>query len=176
MPSEFSLFRKIQVVLDIAKAVEVGSWRELNSEVISQRPPNFLTKQYDKKHDAMMHDVSQRGVRKAINISRMLQLIDDKGHITDVGRRALRSSIFGRVLSEQVQQFLEGKGIQIRSLGGIINKSLHSNPLVMPTSSVLWEGSGSKIPLLLFSQMLTLLSQCGVAESSQRKIYLRFNQ
>jgi hypothetical protein len=176
MPSEFSLFRKIQVVLEIAKAVEVRSWRELNGEIISQRPPNFLTKQYDKKHDAMMHDVSRRGVRKTIRICRMLQLIDDNGHITDVGRRALRSSVFNRVLSAQVQQFLGTNGIQIGTLSVIINKSLRSDPLVMPTSSVLWQESGSKMSLLLFSQMLTLLAQCGMAESSQRKIYLRFNR
>jgi len=174
MPSEFSLFRKIQVVLDIAKAVEVKSWRELSSEVISQRPPNFLTKQYDQKHDAMMHDVSRRGVRKTIHVCRMLQLIDDNGQVTNVGRRALRSALFSPVLSGQVGKFLENRGVQIATLEGVIDACLRSNPLVMPTSSVLWERSGSKMPLLLFSQMLTLLAHCGAAESSQQKIYLRF--
>jgi hypothetical protein len=48
------------------------------------------------------------------------------------------------------------------------------DPVIMPTAVELWEHASGDIPLLLFSQLLTLLAQCGGAESSQRKVYLQF--
>jgi len=176
MPSEFSLYRKIQVILDIAKASDIASWNELSGEIISERPPNFLTKQYDKRRDAMLPDISTRSVTRAVNACRALQLIYDSGSLTDAGRRALRSSLFNRVISEQVHRYLEQFGIRVANLNNIIEKSLRSDPLVMPTSAELWQRSGSRISLLRFSQMLTLLVQCGSADSSQRKIYLHFTR
>jgi hypothetical protein len=176
MPSDFSLYRKIQVVLDVAKAVRVTSWTDLRREIIAQRPPNFVTKQYDQKRDAFLPDISTRSVRRAVSICRSLQLLDDSGQLTEPGRRALRASIFDRVLAEQVHGFLKQEGLHVSALNNIITKSLRANPLIMPTSAELWQKCGAEIPLLLFSQMLALLAHCGSADSSQRKIYLHFNE
>lgn len=174
MPSEISLYRKIQVVLDVARAVKVNDCLELRAQIMGQRPPNFITKQYDKKHDAFLPDISERGVRRAVAVCRMLQLIDDSGQLDEAGRHALRGSNFSRVLAEQVKAFLEKHGIHFSTLNSIVAKNLRANPMIMPTSIEIWQKCGTTMRLLLFSQMLTLLSQCGSAQSSQRKIYLHF--
>jgi len=176
MPSEYSLYRKIQVALEITKALRVESWVDIKERILSQAPPNFVTKQYDIKHDVRVEQVSERSIRRTVSICRALQLIDDSGDLTPAGRQALRQSTFDRILAEQVNSFLREKGVQVSTLNKLINKSLRSTPVIMPTAMELWEHGGRDIPLLLFSQMLTLLSQCGGAESSQRKVYLEFRE
>jgi hypothetical protein len=174
MPSEYSLYRKIQVVLNIAKAAQLSSWVELKTTVISQRPPNFLTRQYDVKHDTIVQEVSERSIRKTVNVCRALGLIDDRGDLTVAGRKAVRQAQFDRVLITQVQEFLADKGVEIESLNACVRKSLRAQAVVMPTAFHLWKACEPDMTLPFFSQMLTLLSQCGSAESSQRKIYLEF--
>lgn len=176
MPSEYSLYRKIQVVLDIAKAAQLDSWVELKTNVISQRPPNFLTRQYDVKHDTMVQEISERSIRKAVNVCRALGLIDDRGDLTVAGKKAIRQAQFDRVLIAQVREFLAAKGVDVETLNASVRKSLRAQPVVMPTALQLWEACQPEMTLPFFSQMLTLLSQCGSAESSQRKIYLKFNE
>jgi hypothetical protein len=175
MPSEYSLYRKIQVVLDIAKAAQLGSWVELKTQIISQRPPNFLTRQYDVKHDTMVQEVSERSIRKTVNVCRALGFIDDRGDLTAAGRKAVRQAQFDKALAERVREFLREKRVKMSMLNDLVQKSLRSRPVIMPTAAQLWEASDSGMSLLLFSQMLTLLSQCGGADSSQRKVYLEFS-
>ncbi|MGD0538049.1 MAG: hypothetical protein ABSC03_10440 [Verrucomicrobiota bacterium] len=176
MPSEFSLYRKIQVVLETARGVNVTSLVELRREIILQRAPNFLTKQYDKEHDSFVQEVSRRGVRRTVNICGTLRLIDERGDLSEAGRRALRRTVFDRILTEQIHKCLEDNRLGPTMLNAIIAKGLRSNPVVMPTTAELWEEAKTEVPLLLFSQMLTLLAQCGSADSSQRKIYLHFKE
>jgi hypothetical protein len=176
MPSEYSLYRKIQVALDIAKSVQISAWSQLKEKIASEAPPNFMTTQYDVKRDAMVQQLSERSIRRTVNICRALHLIDDSGDLTSTGRKSLRHASFNKILAEAVREFLEGRNVNISNLNEIIQKSLRARPVVMPTAIQLWEASRTEMPLLLFSQMLTLLSQCGGADSSQRKIYLEFTR
>lgn len=175
MASERSLYRKIQVVLSLAKAVDIGSISELYTAVAAQRPPNFLTKQYDSAHDELTLDVSKRGVRRAVNICRRLGLLDEAGGLTETGKQALKAAHFDRIVSNQIRTLFRERGIGRSALNEIIRKCLRSDPVTMPTTSELWERTNSEISLMLFSQMLTLLSQCGEAQSFQRKIYTEIN-
>ena len=176
MASEYSLYRKIQVTLEIAKSVQIGSWSELRAEILSNRPPNFLTKRYDAEHDTVVQDISERSVKKTVAICRALQLVDETGALTSPGRQSLRKAAFDRVIAEQIHVLLEAKGVRVSLLNEIVARSLQSTPVTMPTALELWQQSAGEMSLMLFSQMLTLLAQAGGAESSQRKVYLHFGK
>jgi hypothetical protein len=175
MASLNSVYSKIQVVLDTAKGAETSSWKELQTKIKTLRSPGFMTRQYDKEHDSIVYDVSVRGINRALKLCIKLRLIAENGSLTEAGRRAVRHSLFEKVLSEQIHSYLENNGIKVSVLNNILAKSLHSDPMIMPTSAELWQRVNSKLPLLAFSQLLTLYAQCGHAETFQKKLFLRFS-
>jgi hypothetical protein len=176
MPSESSVYRKIQVVLDIAKSVKVKTTGDLRNEVEGLKPSNFLTRQFDKNRDSFVTDVSDQSVRRIVSFCHLLHLIRDDGSLTEEGRQALRKTQFDKVVAVQVRTFLQREGISLSKINEMISKDLHSNPPVLPTCKELWVTIGNNTKYSVFSRMLTLLAQCGGAKSSQKKIYLHVNQ
>ena len=174
MPSERSLFRKIQTIVEIAKSAEYTSLAGLCEHVNELRPTIFITGRYDTAQDAFISDVSEVAIRRAVAFCRTLQLLNDDGALTTQGRDACRRSRFSLVMADQVRLSLSGHGVKVAALNGIIRKMLHADPVVLPTSDVLWEEIQPEIGRGLFSKMLTLLvhSECG--ECSQKKVYLGF--
>lgn len=172
MPSEKSVYRKIQVVLNTAKSVKVNTLEGLHAEIRARKQPNFLTRQYDREQDTVVDDISDRAIRRTLSVCLLLELIGPDGRLTKEGRQALRSVRFDNVIASQIRLFLRREGIIFSDLNKVILEDLHSNPPVLPTSRELWEAVDSDISISNFSRMLTLLSLCGGAQSSQKKIYL----
>lgn len=175
MGSSRSLYRKIQEVLDFAKAISVTSAAELRTEIEATAPQIFKTNQYDNDVDAFIPRISPRVIRHTVNMCELLGLIGVDGTLTDLGRQALRKNRFDKILSMQVQSQLKTKGVTLANINRVISSSLQSKPPIMPTCARIWESCGGTMPYGLFWRLLTLLSHCGTAESSQRKIYLHIS-
>lgn len=175
MPSERSLYRKIQIVLDVAKGVAASDLAQLRSEVSAQELPTFMSEHYDDDEDRFVLRVSERIVRKTLGVCRLLGLIGDDARLTAMGREASRRSRFDAVMSRQVRSFLNERHVSFKALNAIIRKRLQTTPPILPTSDELWRESHSDVPQGTFNRMLTLLAHCGAAESYQRRIYVHFD-
>jgi hypothetical protein len=172
MAGSRSLYRKIQEVLDFAKSVDVKTAAELRAEIESTEPQIFKTNQYDRDSDTFVPRVSPRVIRNTVNMCELLDFIGIDGALTDLGREALRKNRFDQILSRQVRSKLKTKGVTLAEINRVIIASLQSRPPVMPTCARIWESCGGTMSYSLFWRLLTLLANCGVAESSQKKIYL----
>jgi hypothetical protein len=172
MPSESSLYRKIQVVLEVAKSVKVNTVAELRDEVEGISPDNFLTRQYDHDKDAFIAKISEKSIRRTVDFCHRLDLIKDTGELTEAGRQALRKTQFDRVIATQARAYLKRAGISLDKINKTIVSNLRADPPVLSTCRELWLASDSEVNFSVFSRMLTLLAECGGADSSQKKIYL----
>lgn len=174
MPSQFSTYAKIQAVIDVAKSVSVDSLGSLQQEIVAQALPNFLVRRYDSERDTMGTAISERAVRKAARLCFLLGLLDEKGRLSKQGRDALRSTKFDQVVAECTRSYLQSRGVEFGRLNKLIAEELHRTPPRMTTSEHLWTLSQLEVPYPLFATLVSLLSQCGEADSSQTKIYLKF--
>ncbi len=174
MPSERSLYRKIQIVLDVTKAVAVSNLMELRQQVAAQELPSFMSEHYDEEQDRFVIGSSQRIVRKTLGTCRLLGLIGDDGKLTTLGREASRRSRFDTVVAGQARSYLGTHGVNFDSLNKAIRRRLQAAPPVLPTSEELWRESHADVGRGTFARMLTLLSHCGAAESYQKRIYIHF--
>jgi len=174
MPSERSLYRKIQIVLDITKSVAATNIEQLRAEIAGQELPAFVSEQYDQDEDRFVPRVSERVIRKTLNACRLLELVGEDGRLTPTGREASRRTRFDAVIAQQARAFLSQRDVNFRRLNEIIRKHLQATPPVLPTSDKLWEAISTSVTRGIFTRMLTLLAHCGAAESTQRRIYLRF--
>jgi len=173
VPAENSLYRKIQVLLEVAISVKVSSLKDLQKEVKSRRPPNFLTKKYDIKIDSFVTDVSERSIMRTTNFCFRLGLVGADGSLTEIGRKALNKKQFNGIVAHQIRTFLTKQKFNLSDLNKIIHRYLKADPPLLPTSKEIWIATGNQIGYPTFSRMLTLLAQCGGAHSSQKKIYLQ---
>ncbi len=172
MASENSIYRKIQIVLDIAVSAKVASIGDLQAEIRDRRPPNFITKKYDSQRDIPVTDVSDRSIRRTVGFCYLLGLLSSDGSLTEAGRQAVRRTLFNGIVAGQVRSYLIKGGINLFELNKIILNNLQCNPPVLPTCRELWGATTSQIHYPVFLRMMTLLAQCGAAHSSQKKIYL----
>jgi hypothetical protein len=174
MASERSLYRKIQIVLDVTKSLSASNLEELRNKISSQELPAFVSEQYDEEEDRFVPRVSARIIRKTLGACRLLGLIGEDGKLTPLGREASRRSRFDPVISQQIRAFLNGRNVSFKALNDLIRKHLQANPPLLPTSDELWAAINTEVPRGTFTRMLTLLAHCGGAESAQRRIYLHF--
>jgi len=173
MASEKSLHRKIQLILENAASSSADNISELAAEIEGKKLPNFNTLQYDKKKDEFLWRQSGRVIRRAVRMCVRLGLLDDRGQLTKNGRLACRKTQFDSALAESIRGILVRDGVAMQSLNNAIAEGLKSDPPILPTAKALWEALGSEMRAGDFSRLLTLLSHCGAAESSQAKVYLR---
>lgn len=176
MPSEFSVYRKIQLVLDVANSVEVDTIAELRDEIEGLKPDNFLTRHYDPDRDKFVAGISERSIRHTVDFCQRLHLIDESGGLTKAGRQALNKTQFEKVVATQIRAFLKREGFSFDAFNKIITKNLRRDPPILTTCKELWEEIGDDTSYSVFSRMLSLLAQCGGAQSSQKKIYLHIGE
>ncbi|MFH1009458.1 MAG: hypothetical protein V1800_18430 [Candidatus Latescibacterota bacterium] len=172
MATEQSLYRKIQLVLEVAQSVRATTLTELHKEIEERELPNFLTYQYDEVKDEFSWRQSAKVIRKTVRLCCRLGLLNSDGRHTPVGRQALRRTRYDKILGQQARLVLERHQVVLSDLNPIIQSSLQSDPPVLPTAIQLWEAVKPDVGKADFSRLLTLLSNCGAAESSQKKIYL----
>ena len=172
MPSERSTYRKIQEVLDVAKSLRASEAAELQQKIASRRHPIFFTRQYDAERDDVVHRVSDRVIKETIRTAQALGLLGPTGTLTDLGRKALHRARFDKVVAGQIRSLFRQNNIDLTELNKSIVGGLQGTPPMLPTSRRLWEAGGGGLPRGAFTRMLTLLSHCGAARSSQTKIYL----
>jgi hypothetical protein len=123
LPGENSFYRKIQVVLDVAVSVDVSSLTDLQEEIKSRRPPNFLTKKFDPKIDDFVPDVSERSIRRTANFCYRLGLVGADGGLTEIGRKALHKKQFDGLVAGQIRSFLKKAGVNLMELNQIMGFS-----------------------------------------------------
>jgi len=174
MASDRSLYRKIEVVLDIAKSINIVSLRELRSEIQGRKPSLFFSRQYNRDTDQFDEEISERIIQKTVHVCHVLGLLAEDGSLTPAGREALRKTRFDAVVGGLVRKFLRERDINFDRMNEIIRKQMQGSPPILPTSEALWQAIGTKMSKGTFSRMLTLLARCGAARSAQRRIYLRF--
>lgn len=175
MASEKSLYRKIQLVLEVAQSMRTSTLSELYEGIEAGELPNFLTYQYDEDTDDFSWRQSAKVIRRTVRLCCRLELLRADGRLTPVGRQALRKTRYDKILGQQARMVLERGEVVLSDLNGIILDSLQSDPPVMPTATRLWEVIEPDIGKADFSRLLTLLSNCGSAKSSQKKIYLHID-
>lgn len=173
MASEKSLYRKIQETLETCKAVHVSSLQELREAIESRQHHVFQTLQYDANKDAYKPGISSRVIRQTVQMCLLLGLIERDGTLTAAGRDALRKNRFDDVIGIAILAFLKEQGVKTPTLNQTIAKGLESRPPVLPTAAELWRAVDNKVPRGRFTRLLTLLSHCGHARASQKKVYLQ---
>lgn len=173
MPSEKSLYRKLQLVLEQAAGSDTTKLNDLATQIESKRLPNFNTFQYDKKKDSFFWCQSPKVIRRTVRLCARLGLVDDSGQLTKDGRIALRKTQFNSVIAEKVREVLARDGVVVRQLNTLIKEGLNADPPQLPTAKALWSKANLEISVGEFSRFLSLLSNCGAAHSSQAKVYLR---
>jgi hypothetical protein len=174
VPSDRSLYRKMEVVLDIAKAVSVVSVDELRAEIHGRKPSLFLSRHYNRTKDQFVEGISEQVIRRSLNTCRLLGLLGEDGGLTPDGREALRKTRYAAVVARLTRQFLRDRDINFNKLNEVIRKHLQASPPLLPTSEELWQATGMKLSRGMFTRMLTLLAHSGAAQSAQKRIYLRF--
>lgn len=172
MPSERSLFRKVQTVVEVARTVKVSDLEELCREIKGLGPTMFNTSRYVAERDAFVTDISMEAIKRAVTFCRFLDLLSEEGTLTVRGRDAARKSRFSAVLGEQARLKLSAAGVKPGAVNSVIRSKLHGDPPVLPTSDVLWEELQPTMSRETFSKMLTLLIHCECGQSSQKKVYL----
>jgi hypothetical protein len=172
MPSELSLYRKIQVVLDVAKSIEPNSIDELREEIKSQGYTNFLARKYDSEKDDFIQFISVRSIRRTMAFCLTLGLLETDGSLSKQGRKAIDRTKYDKTVAGQIRPLLEGSDIHLPEFNKIILKKLRSSPPVLPTCKELWAEVETKMSYSQFSRLMTMLVHCGGACSSQAKIYL----
>ena len=175
MPSERSLFRKIQTVVDIAKSVRVRDIAELCEEVEQRAPSVFNTSRYDASQDKFVASISPESIKRTVVFCRTLELITDDGVLSQEGREASRKSRFNETIGERVRIVLSTNGVRLSAMNSVIRDKLHANPPILPTAEVLWTELQPSMSRGMFSKLLTLLVYCDGGQSSQRKVYLGFS-
>jgi len=174
MPSERSLFRKMQIVIESARAGKAASIEDLCQRIKEEGPTIFNTSRYVPAQDAFLAEISLPGIRRAVRLCLDLELLTDQGVLTQFGREAARKSRFSNVLGDQVLVVLERNGVKPSTMNAAIRKKLRAEPVVLPTSDVLWDELKPSLTQGTFSKLLTLLIHCERGQSSQKKVYLNF--
>lgn len=176
MPSEKSLFRKLQTVVEIAKSGGASTLGELCQTVKDRGPDIFVTRRYEPTRDMFVSEISLKTIKRTVLFSRALGLLSDDGALTPLGREAVRRSRFSAVIASQTRAKLAQNGIKINELNDIIREKLRAHKPTLPTADVLWEELQPSLPRGVFSKLLTLLTYCNEGQYSQRKVYLHFDE
>lgn len=176
MPSEKSTYSKIFTLLQNAQSSRIKDIETLKEVSIELNQPIFFSRRYSEKKDDYVSQFSNNVLKRVISLTLELQLIDERG-ITELGKKALKRDNFQIILGKQIIEYLNVNGIKLKDLNKIISRILQEKIPIPPTANKIYVENGLDpkiISPLLFSKLLSLLSQCGFAKSSQTKIYLEF--
>ncbi|MBU4288358.1 MAG: hypothetical protein KKI12_09335 [Proteobacteria bacterium] len=176
MPSESSIYRKIQVIIEDAKSVNPSSMSNFCDKIKTLGHVSFLARRYDSERDEIIQFISVRSIQKTLRLCQILGLIDGEGRLTSQGRQAVQKTRFDKIVAEQIRILLQRNGIRLAEINNNISKKLMATPPILPTCKEIWtEIENEEINYSLFSRLMTLLGHCGGAHSSQSKIYLHID-
>ncbi len=172
MPGSNSLYWKIHYLVEFAGSSRFEDLTELVDQIRNENPGIFQTRQFDPDRDEFKEAFSKKSVRKTIRISQELGLLNDNAKLTKVGRRALRTGDYNKTIAAQINDVFIKRDVKKKEVNLIINKCLKGQPITIPTARSIWERIDANIGLHRFSSLMTLLTHCGGAKASQKKIYL----
>jgi len=85
VPSERSLFRKIQTVVEVARSVKVSNLEDLCQEIEQRGPTMFNVSRYDDEQDTFVSRISLPAIRRAVVLCEALNLLASDGSLTPQG-------------------------------------------------------------------------------------------
>jgi len=173
MASEKSLFRKIYIVLSVAKSVKSLTLKDLFEAVYHIQMPPFLTKRYNVETDSMEEAISEKSIWRVLKLSIILGLITEDGRLTDPGRQSLQRNQFESVTAKRIHRIFRSFGISVSRINSVIRDDFQCEPPILPTCRTIWTQIDTEIPYEMFSKLLILLGHCGDADVNQTKIYLK---
>src|SRR5437764_9607223 len=98
MPSQSSIFWKIQVVLEVAKSAEVESIGDLQKVIKGINPSNFHTRRFNRAKDSFVTAISDKSIHNTVRFCQDLQLLNEDGALTKEGRQAIQKAKFDSVI------------------------------------------------------------------------------
>lgn len=172
MAHEHSIYRKVQIVLETAKSSNSESLNGLEAIIKEKNLTAFHSRQFDREKDIYTTSTSIKSIRRVVRFCRELELVKENGSLTAAGREALHRARFEDVIVARVLSYFKNADIEVAQINQLIADRLHSRTPALTTANEIWETLKTKISYSKFSPMLTLLSQCGGARSSRKKVYL----
>lgn len=174
MPSERSLYRKMQIILDYCQAGKHSNIDELQDLVIRHSPLNFIYHRRDPKTKEVLAQCSSSSIKAAIRLCIDLYLISAPlGKITPLGVSATDPRRFSRIIGKQVSDSMANHQVPVERIIDVINNELlRRNPPVAPTADQIWEALGIPMSLRYFRRLMHLLGQSAILQVSQQRIYL----
>ncbi len=177
MPSPKSIYNKVYYVLKTANGPEVSDkGNDLIEELIFENPSIFYTYQFNEVSKENELRLSEKVIKHTVGLCKNhLDLLTTDNRLSEAGKSALGKDKFSRVIARQIFLIFKNYDYDVDDINKVIQDSLQEGIASeeLPTSNFIWEKSNCPINKALFSKMLNLLSNCGFAVSSQRKIYLK---
>ncbi len=175
MAGDRSQYRKLQLAVQSAMDDIEEGLAALRQHIHGKGLVNFESLQFDERVARHRWLPSERVVANTVRLAVSLGLLDTDGTPTRAGRRSTRSDAeFARALRDLALERLDAADASKQDLNQAASSLLNERPPRMPTSRSLWDAIEPSLSRAKFSQLLTLLGDCGFAETSQRKLYLRF--
>ena len=174
MPSERSIFRKIQVILDYCQPRKHHSIDELKDVIEKKSPLNFVYYRVDTNSDETKPYASNKSISHAVDLCVELGLINSvTGHPTKLGVSASDPRRFSRIIGHQTLEILKLKGISLDEIEAtIVQRLLHRTPPVSPSVKRIWAELSTEIKLKYFASYMNILGLSGILSVEQKRIYL----
>ena len=174
MPSERSIYRKVQVILEYCQPKKHKSIDELVDLIVGRAPASFVYHRIDPESDEIGAFASFRSIMHAVKITIELGLIhDNSGHLTKLGVSATDPGRFSRIIGNQTVELLKQKGVPLERIESTISsKLLHNKPPLSPTVDKIWLELNPEIRLKDFASFMNILGSSGILNVERKKIYL----
>ncbi len=174
MPSERSVFRKVQIILEYCQPNKHKSIDDLVDLIAGRAPASFVYYRSDTESEEIRAIASYKSIMHAIELAIELGLIhENSGHLTKLGVSATDPRRFSRIIGNQTVELLEHKGLSLEKIESTISdKLLHNKPPLPPTVKRIWEALATEVKIKDFASYLNILGITGILSVEQKKIYL----
>lgn len=174
MPSERSVFRKVQIILEYCQPNRHKSIDELVDLIVRRSPASFVYYRSDAESEEIRAIASPKSIMHAIELAIELGLINENsGHLTKLGVSATDPRRFSRIVGNQTVELLKNKGLPLEKIEQtIFEKFLQSRPPLPPTMKRIWEALATEVKIRDFASYLNILGLTGILSVEQKRIYL----
>jgi hypothetical protein len=174
MPSERSIFRKVQVILEYCQPNKHKSIEELVDLIERRAPASFVYHRFDVESEEVKTMASHNSIMHAIELAVELGLISEtSGHLTKLGVSATDPRRFSRIIGNQTVELLKNKGLPLEKIEQtIFEKFLRSRPPLPPTVKRIWEALTTEVKIKDFASYLNILGITEILSVVQKRIYL----
>lgn len=173
MPSERSIFRKVQVILEYCQPNKHKSIDELVDLIERKAPASFVYYRSDAESDEIKTFASYNSIKHAVSLSIELGLIHQaSGQLTKLGVSATDPRRFSRIIGNQTLELLKHKELPLEKIEStIVEKLLQNKPPLSPTVKKIWEELSPEVKLKDFASYLNILGLTEILTVEQKKIY-----